>query len=124
MVSPSCESHKIFTGDIVNISPGNAVRLEAITWANVDPDLCRHMASRGHKESILLQIMACQQTNAKLLFNDHPGTIRCTILFQSGVFWDMEQVHCGIWELGLLKWLVSQHSKPPDYILKLIQYPL
>ena len=29
-----------------------AVRQQAITWANVDPDLCRHMASLGHNELI------------------------------------------------------------------------
>ena len=27
-----------------------AVRQQAITWANVDPNLCRHMASLGHNE--------------------------------------------------------------------------
>ena len=27
-----------------------AVRQQAITWANVDPDLCRHMMSLGHNE--------------------------------------------------------------------------
>ena len=27
-----------------------AVRQQAITWANVDPDLCCHMASLGHNE--------------------------------------------------------------------------
>ena len=27
-----------------------AVRQQAITWANVDPDFCRHMASLGHNE--------------------------------------------------------------------------
>ena len=27
-----------------------AVRQQAIIWTNVDPDLCRHMASVGHKE--------------------------------------------------------------------------
>ena len=27
-----------------------AVRQQAITWANVDPDLCRQMASLGHNE--------------------------------------------------------------------------
>ena len=27
-----------------------AVRQQAITWANVDSDLCRHMASLGHSE--------------------------------------------------------------------------
>ena len=27
-----------------------AIRQQAITWANVDPDLCRHMASLGHNE--------------------------------------------------------------------------
>ena len=25
-------------------------RQQAITWSNVDPDLCRHMASLGHNE--------------------------------------------------------------------------
>ena len=26
------------------------VRQQAITWGNVDPDLCHHMASLGHNE--------------------------------------------------------------------------
>ena len=26
------------------------IRQQAITWANVDPDLCRHMTSLGHNE--------------------------------------------------------------------------
>ena len=30
-----------------------AIRQQAITWANVNPDLCRHMASLGHNEFIL-----------------------------------------------------------------------
>ena len=28
----------------VNIGSGNGLVPSAITWANVDPDLCRHMA--------------------------------------------------------------------------------
>ena len=32
----------------------------------------------------------------------HFGTEICVFLFQSGVLWDMEQVHCGICETGLL----------------------
>ena len=31
--------------------PG-AIRQQAITWANVDPDLCHHMVSLGHNELI------------------------------------------------------------------------
>ena len=27
-----------------------AVKQQAITWDNVDPDLCRHMVSLGHNE--------------------------------------------------------------------------
>ena len=27
-----------------------ALRQQAITWANVDPDLCHHMASLGNNE--------------------------------------------------------------------------
>ena len=40
------------------------VRQQAITWANVDPDLCRHMASVGHNELI----------NNKNLDNGNPNT--------------------------------------------------
>ena len=28
---------------------------QVITWANVDPDLCHHMASLGHKEFKILK---------------------------------------------------------------------
>ena len=30
----------------------NVIGLQAITWANVDPDPCRHMVSLGHNELI------------------------------------------------------------------------
>ena len=35
---------------LVQVMAG-AWRHQAITWANVDPDLCRHMVSIGHSES-------------------------------------------------------------------------
>ena len=35
-----------------------AVRQQAITWANVDPDLCRHMTSLGPNELIIYD-MSC-----------------------------------------------------------------
>ena len=60
-----------------------AVRHQAITWANVDPDPCRHMASLGRNElthcgtgmphgirdllSSLFQIMACSLFSTKPL---------------------------------------------------------
>ena len=34
----------------VNIGSGNGLVPSAITWANVDPDLCRHMAALGHND--------------------------------------------------------------------------
>ena len=34
----------------VNIDSGNAVKQQAITWANVDSDMYRHMTSLGHNE--------------------------------------------------------------------------
>ena len=40
------------TGDkstLVQVMLG-AVRQQAITWANVDPDLCCHMMALGHNE--------------------------------------------------------------------------
>ena len=38
---------------------------KAIIWANVDPDLCRHMASLGHNE---LRRNARDVWNAKILY--------------------------------------------------------
>ena len=55
MIMPSDECH----GTYLKISQHwfrqwlGAVRQQAITWANVDPDLCRHMASLGHNLSLL-----------------------------------------------------------------------
>ena len=34
-----------------------AIRQKAITWTKVDPDLFRHMASRGHNELKVLELM-------------------------------------------------------------------
>ena len=35
---------------------------QAITWANVDPNLCQHMASLDHNEFKYLGIMLCIET--------------------------------------------------------------
>ena len=35
-----------------------AVRQQAITWDNVDPDSCHHMLPLGHNELILYQVLA------------------------------------------------------------------
>ena len=40
-----------FTDDLSTL-----VQVMAITWANVDPDLCRHMVSLGHNELITVYI--------------------------------------------------------------------
>ena len=32
------------------MASGNAVKQQAITWANVDPNICRHMVSLDHNE--------------------------------------------------------------------------
>ena len=37
----------------VDIGSGNGFMPSAINWANVDPDLCRHMASLGLGELII-----------------------------------------------------------------------
>ena len=51
-----------FTGDqstLVQVMAG-ALRQQAITWANVDPDLCCHMASLGHIElTYVLKLRPC-----------------------------------------------------------------
>ena len=45
-----------FTNDkstLVQVMAG-AVRQQSITWANVDPDLCRHMVSLGQNELMVI----------------------------------------------------------------------
>ena len=39
------------------------VRQQAITWANVDPDLCHHMVSLGHNELRLCDQVTTRQTS-------------------------------------------------------------
>ena len=55
------------------------VRQQAITWANVDPQLCRHMALLGHNELICLRYHSTthppssDQHRERLLWEDaHP----------------------------------------------------
>ena len=38
-----------------------AIRHQAITWANVDPDLCRHMASLAHNDLTLYEIISFEE---------------------------------------------------------------
>ena len=45
------------------ILPIDECEHQAITWVNVDPDLCHHMASLGHKE---LTYWGLYQTNTIL----------------------------------------------------------
>ena len=40
---------------------------DAITWTNVDPDLCRQMASLGHNESIYSIGLNVSHTSTKLM---------------------------------------------------------
>ena len=52
----------------------DAVRQQAITWANVDSDLCRHIASLGHNELIWIEtriyaIEPQRSTNLSKLIN-------------------------------------------------------
>ena len=39
-----------------------AVRQQAITWANNDPDLCRHVVSLGHNE---LRWLICESSGVR-----------------------------------------------------------
>ena len=44
-----------------------AVRQQAITWANVDPELCRHMASLDLNELTLLPALISNPMPSKVL---------------------------------------------------------
>ena len=47
-----------------------AVRQQAITWANVDPYLCRHMASLGHNELINITFNTAPKTWYLITFSN------------------------------------------------------
>ena len=46
----SCETALIWMS--LDFTDDGALRQQAITWANVDPDLCPHLASLGHNNLI------------------------------------------------------------------------
>ena len=49
-----------------------AWRQQAITWANVDPDLCHHIASQGHHQLCKYK-NNCIKWNARLILGLHPA---------------------------------------------------
>ena len=62
-----------------------AVRQHVIIWASVDPDLCRHMASRGrcdeliciiwHYSDVIMSTMASQITSLTIVYSSvYSGT--------------------------------------------------
>ena len=57
-----------------------AVRQHAITWANIDPDLCRHMTSLGRKDTISYPLFADADTgiypHAALQYHARPKAKR------------------------------------------------
>ena len=63
-----------------------AVRQQAITWANVDPDFCHHMVSLHHNElnSYLSEVQNLQKV---LLFSllcpmEYHATLNCSITME------------------------------------------
>ena len=69
-----------------NLTDEHWFRLQAITWDNFDPDLCRHMVLLGHNElmarysgmgtSILILATATKvMFPSKLTFDTHQGAI-------------------------------------------------
>ena len=59
---------------------------QAITWANVDPDLCHHMASLGPKELILLiffLFVSFPQGEENLIIPIHAYPVMSTDIFPS-----------------------------------------
>ena len=45
-----------------------AVRQQAITWTNIDLDLCHHMASQDHNELIRFEVMNDQELSWPLTY--------------------------------------------------------
>ena len=65
----------------VNNGSGNGLvpsgnKAEAITWANVDPDLCRHIASLGHNE-LSHHLTDDQSAMVQIITTDKEPTSKC-----------------------------------------------
>ena len=75
-----------------------AFRQQANTWANVDPDLCRHISSRGHSELIIYALFnqksedcfktkrassICNQIQYKITSGNHQNNFGGTDIFQN-----------------------------------------
>ena len=75
-----------YKSTLVQVMAG-AVRQQAITWANIDPDLCRHMASLGpNANSAMFWIMSwCCQTRRDYLSKYSHETISTTSYIVMGL---------------------------------------
>ena len=66
-----------------------AVRQQAITWTNVDPDLCRHMASLGHNE--LSSWALCHEIDLRWMplniFNDKSTLVQAMAWYYQSQCW-------------------------------------
>ena len=71
---------KVNTGQITVLVPS---RQQAITWANVDPDLCRHMASPADIE--LTWLLLCKIISTYVFFLSQLSTsLKCLIFYNAG----------------------------------------
>ena len=70
-----------------------AVRHQAITWANVDPDLCHHMSSLGHNELMDWFLILAQPLPGPMMTYCHLNQ-QNTQICSSSLLWNTKATPC------------------------------
>ena len=79
-----CNDHPVF-----NIGSGGIRQRQAITWANIDPELCHHTASLGHNELIIDSIYIITDQHTHVLSGRESSChdicfATCTLIYAAG----------------------------------------
>ena len=96
---------------LIRMSLDFTVRQQAITWANVDPDLCRHMVSLGQNESNSTSVIDALHESEFVLTKETP------YLTLTGELWS---VYCEEFQENWLSY--NGTALHMDYALQFIKF--
>ena len=114
----SCEIALIWVS--LDFTDDQSTLVQVITWANVDPDLCRHMASLSHNELISVSKSPCQASvkSCRSERNKHRISLTgdVTHLFQQSLTKWFTMVRTK--PLSELYWVLPSELNIPKYATK------
>ena len=122
VILPSCDCHRtsLMLSQLWFRSWLGAARQQAITCANVDPDLYRHIASLGHNELMLVGPVRRNHTwNQKIFI--HKNTMKNVICTMSVILF---RPHCVNFHTSIhnIKCPSNQNSQQNDGLMRIYCY--